>query len=55
MDVINEIIRQSAIGSMSKLYKNLVLIVFSSIVFILLSMIIFMIKNAATLTFSYGY
>jgi hypothetical protein len=55
MDVIKEIIQNSAIGSMSKLYRNLVLSVFSSIVFILLSMIIFLITNASDLTFSYGY
>lgn len=55
MDVINEIIQKSAVGSMSKLYRNLVLLVFSSIVFILVSMMIFMISNASSLTFNYGY
>ncbi len=55
MDVIYEIIQKSAIGSMSKWYRNLVLLVFTSIVFVLLAMLIFMIKNASNLTFSYGY
>ena len=55
MDVINEIIRQSAIGPLSKAYKSLVLSIFSSIVLILLAMLLAILLNAPHLNITYGY
>ena len=55
MDVINEIIRQSAIGSSSKWSKSLVLSLFTTIVLILLAMLVALLLNAPGQTFSYGY
>ena len=55
MDVINEIIQNSPIGAMSKGYKNIVLLVFSSIVSLLLSMLVFLIMNAPNLNIHFGY
>lgn len=55
MDVINEIIRQSAVGPLSKWYRRLVITIFSSIVFVLLTMFVALIKNASQLTISFGY
>jgi len=55
MDVLNEIIKQSPIGSLSKWSKSIVLSLFSSIVLTLFSMLIAMIINADNITFSFGY
>lgn len=55
MDVINEIIQNSAIGAMPKGYKSLVLLVFSTIVSILFSMLIFLIINAQNVVINFGY
>ncbi|WP_411030787.1 hypothetical protein [Spongiimicrobium sp. 3-5] len=55
MDVINEIIRQSAIGPLSKWYKSLVLLLFSSIVTTLMTMLILLIKNGSHMSIQFGY
>lgn len=55
MDVLNEIIKQSPIGSLSKWSKSIVLSLFSSIVLTLFAMLVFMLKNAHDLHFSFGY
>jgi hypothetical protein len=55
MDVINEIIRQSAIGPLSKGYRSLVLSIFSSIVLILFAMLLAILLNAPQLNITYGY
>jgi len=55
MDVINEIISQSAIGSLSKGIKSLILSVFSSIVITLFVMLVALIINGGDLHFSFGY
>jgi len=55
MDVINEIIRESPIGELSKGYKRLFLSIFSSIVLTLFTMLVALLLNAPHLTASYGY
>ncbi len=55
MDVINEIISQSALGSLSKGFKSLVLSVFTSIVLTLFVMLIAIIVNGNQLHFSFGF
>ncbi len=55
MDVINEIIKESAIGSWSRTYKGLILSIFSSIVLTLFAMLVVLLANAPHLTTSYGY
>lgn len=55
MDVINEIIRQSAIGPLSKGYKSLVLLLFSSIVTVLMIMLVLLIKNGPHMNIQFGY
>lgn len=55
MDVINEIISQSAIGSLSKGFRSLILSVFSSIVITLFVMLLAIIINGGELHFSFGY
>jgi hypothetical protein len=55
MDVINEIISQSALGNLSKGFKSLVLSVFTSIVVTLFVMLIAIIVNSSQLHFSFGY
>lgn len=55
MDVINEIIKESPIGSLSKWSKSIVLSVFSSIVLTLFTMLIIMITNADNISISFGY
>ena len=55
MDVINEIINQSALGSLSKGFKSLVLSVFTSIVLTLFAMLIAIIINGSQMQFSFGY
>ena len=55
MDVLNKIIQESPIGSLSKWSKSIVLSVFSSIVLTLFTMLVVMIMNAPDLHFSFGY
>ncbi len=55
MDVIIEIIQNSAIGPLSKWYKSLVLLLFSSIVLILLTMLVILIENGSQMNISFGY
>lgn len=55
MDVINEIISQSAIGALSKWYKSAILLVFSSIVVILFTMLVVLIANASQFTANFSY
>ncbi|MEK6153794.1 hypothetical protein WIW50_11065 [Flavobacteriaceae bacterium 3-367] len=54
MDVINEIIRQSAIGPLSKGYKSIVLLLFSSIVTTLMIMLVVLLLNGPN-TIQFGY
>ncbi len=55
MDVINEIIRQSAIGPLSRWYKNLVLSLFSSIVFTCLMMLVLLFTYGVEGSLNIGY
>lgn len=55
MDVINEIIKESPIGNLSKGYKRLFLSIFSSIVLTLFTMLLAVLLNAPHITTSYGY
>ncbi len=55
MDVINEIIRESALGQLSKLLKGLIISIFSSIVLILIAMLVGILLNAPNIVTSYGY
>ncbi|MGB5820569.1 MAG: hypothetical protein WBG90_13885 [Saonia sp.] len=55
MDVINEIISQSAIGSLSKWYKSLVLLLFSSIVTVLMTMLVILLKYGSQMSIQFGY
>ena len=55
MDVLNQIIKESPIGSLSKWSKSIVLSVFSSIVLTLFTMLVAMIMNAPDLHISFGY
>ena len=55
MDVINQIIRESAIGPLSKWYKSFVLLLFTSIVLMALFTLVLLIKNGPHMTITYGY
>lgn len=55
MDVINEIIRQSAIGPLSRWYKSLVLSVFSSIVLTCLMMLVLLFTYGVERSLNIGY
>jgi len=55
MDVINEIIQNSAIGPLSRTYKNLVLLLFSTIVSILFTMLVVLLTYGPQLTIQFGY
>lgn len=55
MDVINEIIQNSAIGPFSKLYKSMVLLLFSSIVTMLGAMLVVLLTYGSHMTIQFGY
>lgn len=55
MDVIKEIIRQSAIGPFSRWYKSLVLSVFSSIVLTCLTMLVLLLTYGVERSLNIGY
>ena len=55
MDVINEIIRQSAIGPLSRWYKSLVLSLFSSIVLTCLTMLVLLLTYGVERSLNFGY
>ncbi len=55
MDVLNEIIRHSAIGKVPNAFKNLVLMVFSTIVMTLFTMLMVLLIHGPDLTITYGY
>ena len=55
MDVINEIIRQSAIGPLSRWYKSLVLSVFSSIVLTCVTMLVLLLTYGVERSLNFGY
>ncbi len=55
MEVLNNIINESPIGSLSKWSKSIVISLFSSIVLTLFTMLIVMLVNADNISFSFGY
>ena len=55
MEVLNNIINESPIGSLSKWSKSIVISLFSSIVLTLFTMLIVMLINADNISFSFGY
>ncbi len=55
MDVINEIIQNSALGLLSKWYKSIVLLLFSAIVSVLLTMLIILVVNGPDMIIRFGY
>ncbi len=55
MDVINEIIRHSAIGTLPNWFKSIVLILFSSILATLLSMLLYLLARGPHLNITFGY
>lgn len=55
MDVVKEIIDNSAIGPFSNGFKSVVLSLFVSIVCMLLVMLTILILNGSSITFHYGY
>lgn len=55
MDVINEIIQHSAIGPLSKIYKSLVLLLFSLIITMLTGMLIVLLTYGSHFTIQFGY
>ncbi|WP_445382190.1 hypothetical protein [Robiginitalea sp. IMCC43444] len=55
MDVINQIIQQSAIGAFSNAVRKIVLTVFLAIVLTLLSMLTALLLNGQQIHISFGY
>jgi hypothetical protein len=55
MQILNEIIRQSAIGALSKWYQSAVLLVFSSIVVMLFTMLVVLLTNATSISANFSY
>ncbi|MBT8315034.1 MAG: hypothetical protein KJP26_11295 [Maribacter sp.] len=55
MDVINEIIQNSAIGPLSRTYKSFVLLLFSTIVSLLFVMLIVLLTYGPYMTIQFGY
>lgn len=55
MDVINQIIQQSAIGAFSNAIRKIVLTVFMAIVLTLISMLTALLLNGQDMHISFGY
>ncbi len=55
MDVINEIIQNSAIGTISKMYKSMVLLLFATIVSMLFTMFILLLYVGTHTNIQFGY
>ncbi len=55
MDVFNEIIRNSALSLLSTVYKNLVLLLFSTIIVTLVSMLVILLRYGSQMTIQFGY
>lgn len=55
MDVLNQILQESAIGSFSRIAKSLIVSLFITIVMSLAAMLIALIINGNQLQFSFGY
>ncbi len=55
MDVVKEIIQNSALGPFSNGFKGLILSLFASIVGVLLTMLVVLIKYGPEMSIRYGY
>lgn len=55
MDVVKEIIQNSAIGPLHYGYKSAILVLFGLIVSLLFIMMILLLSQGSDLTFHYGY
>jgi len=55
MDVLNDIIRNSALSLLSAGYKNLVLLLFSSIVVGLFIMLVTLLRYGSQMSVQFGY
>ncbi|WP_318344988.1 hypothetical protein [Flagellimonas baculiformis] len=55
MDLVKEIIQNSAIGPLHSTFKGIVVALFLSIVSALLIMLTLLLLHGSTLTFHYGY
>ena len=55
MDVVKEIIQNSAIGTWSNGYKSLVLSLFASIVGTLLTMLVILLRYGPEMNIQFGY
>ncbi len=55
MDVIHEIIQNSAIGASSKMYKSMVLLLFATIVSTLFTMLILLLHFGIHTNIRFGY
>ncbi|MFD0797645.1 hypothetical protein ACFQZJ_09245 [Maribacter chungangensis] len=55
MDVLNDIVRNSALSLLSNLYRNLVLLLFSSIVVGLFAMLVTLLHYGSQMSVQYGY
>ncbi len=55
MDVIRDIVQYSAISTLTKWYKSLVVLIFTLIVVMLLTMLFLLLKNGSEANITYGY
>lgn len=55
MEVLHDILHQSALGSFSAMLKKMILGVFLAIVVTLFSMLFYIVLNAEQITFNFGY
>jgi len=55
MDVLNEILKNSALSLLSTVYKNLILLLFSAIVVTLLAMLVIILRYGSQMTLQFGY
>ncbi|MEM9141681.1 MAG: hypothetical protein AAGA86_01755 [Bacteroidota bacterium] len=55
MDVINEIVQNSALGLLSKWYKGFVVLLFSSIVTTFLLTLFFLLRYGTHMNIQFGY
>ena len=55
MDVLNEIAQNSALRFLSKGYQNLELLLFSSIIFLLFTMLVILIVKGSNSIIQFGY
>jgi len=55
MDVLNEILKNSALSLLSTVYKNLILLLFSAIVVTLLATLVILLRYGSQMTLQFGY